>query len=88
MVEVPSVHACPPTAMSKTVSSTEVVSLMAFFLLFVSKARLLRALLRFWTLLWCVRNGAWHPCGLRFPDSENETPERIDVGDQEHGHDI
>ena len=30
MAEVPSAHACPPTAMSKTVSSSEVLSLMAF----------------------------------------------------------
>ena len=28
---------CPPTPMSKTVSRSEVVSLMAFFLLFVSE---------------------------------------------------
>ena len=28
------------------------------------------------------------PWGVRFADGENETPERIDVGDQEHGHGI
>ena len=51
-------------------------------------ARLLRALLRSGTLLWRVRSCAWHPCGLRFPDGEKETPERIDVGDHEDGYDI